>query len=111
MSPFPLEPPSRPHPTTEPWFEFPESYSRFPLPIYVTHGNVSVAMILSPFAPPSPSSHVPGLHSFPVLSAVVPMEGTSLHVEDWVRVLDRPEEIRPACPRLCGGPGLGTLEI
>ena len=100
MSPFPLEPSPPPHPTIEPWFEFPESYSRFPLPIYVTHSNVYVAMLLSPFVPPSPSSDVPSLHSFPVLSAVVPMEGTSLYVEDGVRVLDWPEEIRPACPRL-----------
>ena len=33
-----------------------------------------------------------------MLSAVVPMKGTSLRVEDGVRVLDWPEEM--ACPRL-----------
>ena len=27
---------------TEPWFEFPESLSKFPLAIYLTYGNVGI---------------------------------------------------------------------
>ena len=45
----PLEPPSQvpPHFTPlEPWFEFPESYSKFPLAIYFTSGSVQVFMLL-----------------------------------------------------------------
>ena len=41
MSP-PCETFSHSHPkvVTEPWFEFPESYSKFPLAIYFTYGGV-----------------------------------------------------------------------
>ena len=42
--------PSPSHPTkvdTEPLFEFPETYSKFPLVIYFTHGNVSFHVTLS----------------------------------------------------------------
>ena len=39
-----LEPPSHRFPplyvATEPWFEFPESYSKFPLAIYFTYGSL-----------------------------------------------------------------------
>ena len=38
---------------TEPQFEFPESYSKFPLVIYFTHGGVYAFMLISPFIPPT----------------------------------------------------------
>ena len=42
---------------TEPQFEFPESYSKFPLAIYFIYVSVYVSMLLSPFVsiPPFPS--------------------------------------------------------
>ena len=47
---------SHPIPTlqvvTEPKFEFPEAYSKFPLAIYFTYCNV-VSMLFSPYLPPS----------------------------------------------------------
>ena len=39
---------------TEPQFEFPESYSKFPLAIYFTYVSVYASMLLSPFISPSP---------------------------------------------------------
>ena len=36
-------------------FELPESYSKFPLPIYFTYGNIYVSMLFSHIIPPSPS--------------------------------------------------------
>ena len=58
----PFEPPSHlsPHPypsrlSQSPWFEFPESYSKFLLAIYFTYVSVCVSMLLSPFVPSSPS--------------------------------------------------------
>ena len=56
----PPKPPSHlpPHPTlyivTEPQFEVPESYSKFPLTICFTYGSVYVSMLLSPFVPLPP---------------------------------------------------------
>ena len=44
---------------TEPWFEFPESYSKFPLVIHFTHNSVYASMLLSPFVPPPPFSLLP----------------------------------------------------
>ena len=45
-----LWPTSQPFPpldvVTEPWFEFPESYSKFPLALYFTYGNVSFHVTL-----------------------------------------------------------------
>ena len=35
--------------------EFPLLYSRFPLAIYLTHGNVHMSTLTSQFIPPSPS--------------------------------------------------------
>ena len=40
---------------TEPRFEFPESYSKFPLASYFTYASVYASMLLSPFISPSPS--------------------------------------------------------
>ena len=40
---------------TETWFEFPESYSKFPLAIYFTYVSVYVSTLLSSFVPLSPS--------------------------------------------------------
>ena len=37
------------------WFELHESYSIFPLAIYLTYGGVYISMPLSPFVLPSPS--------------------------------------------------------
>ena len=52
-----LPPTSHPIPplyiVTEPQFEVPESYSKFPLAICFTYGSVYVSMLLSPFVPPS----------------------------------------------------------
>ena len=39
----------------EHWCELPESYSKSPLAIYFTYGDMYVSMLLSHFAPPSPS--------------------------------------------------------
>ena len=56
MSP-PLKPPSHlpPHPTSRlsqtTGFGFPESYSKFPLAIYFTNGNVYISMLLSQIIP------------------------------------------------------------
>ena len=51
--PLPFEPPSISLPIpplqvdTEPLFEFPETYSKFPLTVYFTHGNVNFHVTLS----------------------------------------------------------------
>ena len=60
--PLPFEPPSQlpsnPTPVdADPLFEFPEPYSKFPLTIYFTYGNVSFHVTLS--HPLLPSPHVP----------------------------------------------------
>ena len=51
----------------EPWLEFPESYGKFPLAIYMTHGNAYVSLSIPPtlsfFPPPS---HVPKSESIQV---------------------------------------------
>ena len=39
-------------------FQLPASYSKFPLCIYVTYGNICVSMLLFQFVPPSPSPTV-----------------------------------------------------
>ena len=45
---------------TEPWFEFPESHSKFPLAIYFTHGianfHVTLSVLLTLSLPLSPVS-------------------------------------------------------
>ena len=64
--PLPPGPPSQlpPHPTlqpvTEPLFEFPQSYSKFPLATYLTYGIVNFYVTLSIHFPFSllPSLHV-----------------------------------------------------
>ena len=67
--PFLLNLPRSSHPilllwlVTEPLFEFPEPYSKFPLAVYFTYGNVYASMLLSPFVPPSPSPPCPQLCS------------------------------------------------
>ena len=43
----------------EPQFEFPESYSKFPVAIYFTYGGVYAFMLPSPFISHSPSSPLP----------------------------------------------------
>ena len=43
----------------EPLFEFAESYSKCALAIHFIHDSVYVSQLLSPFVPPSPSSHTP----------------------------------------------------
>ena len=62
-----LPPTSPPFPTsvTEPQFEFPESYSTFPLLIYLTRGTVCVSTLFSPFVSPSlpPPSPCPWVSS------------------------------------------------
>ena len=61
MCPLPLEFPSHfpPHPSPLGCHRSPSlnsaSYSKFPLAICFTHGNVHVLMFLSQFIPPSPS--------------------------------------------------------
>ena len=61
----PLEPPSHilPHLTRlgchrTLGFELTASYSKFPLAVYFTHGNLYALMILSQFIPPTPSPTV-----------------------------------------------------
>ena len=54
-----LPSPSHPWVVIEPWCEFPESYSKFPLAVYFTYGNVYVSMLLSPFITPSPLHLIP----------------------------------------------------
>ena len=59
--PFSLEPSSyvltcpTPPGVTEPWFEFPQSYSKFPLATYFAYGSICVSVLLFPFVPSSPS--------------------------------------------------------
>ena len=54
-----LPPTSQPIPplqvVPEPRFEFPRSYSKSPLAVGFTDGNVHVSTVLSPLVPPSPS--------------------------------------------------------
>ena len=47
--------PSHPSRLLGSWFEFPESFSKFPLAVCFTYGNVCF-QVLSPYLPPSPSS-------------------------------------------------------
>ena len=57
----PLPPPIPSHPSRlsqSTRFELPASYSKFPLVIYFTRGNVYISMLLSQFVPPSPLSTV-----------------------------------------------------
>ena len=57
-----LLPPTPSHPSRlsqRTWFELPTSYSKFPLAICFTYGNVYVSMLLSQFIPLSPSPTVP----------------------------------------------------
>ena len=52
--------------------ELPASYSKFPLAIYVTYGNVYVSMLLSPFIPPSPShSHSTSTNLFSMSASLL----------------------------------------
>ena len=56
-----LPSPSPPHPSRVSWstsFGFPASYSKFPLAISFTSGNIYVSMLLSQIIPPSPSPTV-----------------------------------------------------
>ena len=50
--------PAQPQVVTDHGVELPASYSRFPLAVYFTYGNVSISMLLSQFVPPSPSPMV-----------------------------------------------------
>ena len=65
ICPLPREPPSQlpafpaPLGCYRALFEFPESYSRFPLAICFTDGTVYASIQLSPFIPLSPSSSWP----------------------------------------------------
>ena len=45
--PFHLPPHTALQPVREPLFEFPESYSKFPLAIYFTYGNINLHVTLS----------------------------------------------------------------
>ena len=57
-----LLPPTPSHPSRlsqRTWFELPTSYSKFPLAICFTYGNVYVFMLLSQFISLSPSPTVP----------------------------------------------------
>ena len=64
----PLEPASHPIASLEvvigPPFEFPESYSKFPLAIYFSYDSVHVSMLLSLFISPFPSSLHTRVHKF-----------------------------------------------
>ena len=65
-----LSPPTLSHPSRlsqSNRFELPESYSKFPLDVYFTNGNVYVSRVLSQFIPPSPSP--PGSTSLFSMSA------------------------------------------
>ena len=66
--PFHLPPHTALQPVREPLFEFPESYSKFPLAIYFTYGIVNFHFILSVHLPFSllPSSMSIGLFSISV---------------------------------------------
>ena len=70
MCPLPLEPSSHlfPHPTplvgTEPWFEFPETHSKFHW-LSILHMVIYVSMLLSAYMPPSPPLYpTPRVHKF-----------------------------------------------
>jgi len=76
ICPLPLEPPvSHLIPpllvAMEPWYEFPESYSKFPLAVYFTYVSVYVSMLLWPFIPPSPSYTSPTVSISSVLYVFV----------------------------------------
>ena len=51
-------------------FGFPVSYSKFPLSIYFTYGNVYVSMLLSPIIPLSPSPLCPKALELTLLSII-----------------------------------------
>ena len=48
---------------TEPQFDFPESYSKFLLAVYFTHGSIYASMLLSPFISLYPSPNLTLVHS------------------------------------------------
>ena len=52
-------PPSNPLGCYRARFEFPESYSKFPLAVYFTYSSLYASMLFSPFISPSPSSPWP----------------------------------------------------
>ena len=61
-----IPPPTPSHPSRlsqSTSFEFPASYSKFPLVVYFTYGNVDVSVLLFQFAPPSPSLMCPHFYS------------------------------------------------
>ena len=51
-------------------FGFPASYSKFPLSVYFTYGNVYVSMLLSPIIPLSPSPLCPKALELALLSII-----------------------------------------
>ena len=67
--PLPSEPPSHllPHTTPLHWYralvEFPEPYSKFPLAIYFTYGNVSFHVLFPYISPSPPLSPCPQVYS------------------------------------------------
>ena len=61
ICPLTLEPPTPSHSSRlsqSTGFELPASYSKFPLAIYITCGNLYVSMLLSQFVPATPSHAV-----------------------------------------------------
>ena len=66
----PLPPSSPSHPSRlsqSTGFEFPVSYIKLPLAIYLTYGNVYVSMLFSHIIPPSPSLTVSKMSVSPLL--------------------------------------------
>ena len=59
--------------------ELPASYSKFPLAIYVTYGNVYVSMLLSPFVPPSLSHSHPMSTNLSSISASLLLPYKQVH--------------------------------
>ena len=68
-SPLPIPPPRVLQSTG---LEFPASYSKFPLAVYFTHGNVYVSVLLSQVFPPSPFLTVSKSLFFKSVSPLLP---------------------------------------
>ena len=85
--------PSIPSVVIAPLFEFPESYSKFPLVIFFAYGSVYVSMLLSPFVSLSPSP-APTLHIH-VCSLCL-----HLHCSTYIQFNTAAKSLQ-SCPTLC----------
>ena len=96
---------------TEPWFEFPESYSKFPLVICFTHGSVYASMLLSPFVAPPSSSPLPMSISLFAMSAspcCLVNRFISIIFQDSISQFS---SVAQLCPTLCNAMDCSTPDL